>query len=73
MPAYARPGELLVIFQRTGMPPDDQVARDGIDAMKVALAMLHARFTLQPGDLLVVRLVEGSAGLPEASRASHYS
>jgi hypothetical protein len=41
--------------------------------MKVALAMLHARFTLQPGDLLVVRLVEGSAGLPEASRASHYS
>jgi hypothetical protein len=72
MPAYARPGELLVIFQRTGMPPDDQVARDGIDAMKVALAMLHARFTLQPGDLLVVRLVEGSAGLPEG-RASHYS
>jgi hypothetical protein len=29
--------------------------------MKVALAMLHARLTLRPGDLLSVTVVEGAA------------
>jgi hypothetical protein len=73
MPAYARPGELIVIFERPGRPTDEQVARDGADAMKVAIAMLHAHLTLEPGDLLAVRLVEGSAELPEPNRSSHYS
>jgi hypothetical protein len=40
--------------------------------MKVALGMLHARFALEPGDLLAVRGVE-PAQLPETSRSSHYS
>jgi hypothetical protein len=36
-------------------------------------SQLMGIFTLQPGDLLAVRLVEGSAQLPEVSRASHFS
>jgi hypothetical protein len=40
--------ELLVIFRRAGLPADEQVARDGADAMRVAIAMLRARITLDP-------------------------
>jgi hypothetical protein len=72
MPAYTRPGALVVTFQRYGQQPDEQGARDGIDAVRVATAMLHARIALEPGDRVTVRKVD-RAELPEVSRASHHS
>jgi hypothetical protein len=73
MPAYARPDDLLVVLERSGQPTDEQTARDGVDAVAVATAMLLARTPLEPGDRLSIRRAEPPAELPEVSRASHSS
>jgi hypothetical protein len=74
MPAYARAGELFVIFQRVGILADEQVARDGADAMQIAVAMITSRLQLYDGDILTVRKVgDPPAELPQASSASQYS
>jgi hypothetical protein len=73
-PAYTRPGDLIVVFERRGYPADEQAASDGSDAMRVALAMLHSRLALEPGDRLSVRQIgDPPVELPATSRASQYS
>jgi hypothetical protein len=51
--------------------PDERRARDGIDAVRVATAMLQARIALEPRDRLTVRRVD-PAELPAVSHASEY-
>jgi hypothetical protein len=72
MPAYTRPGALVVSFQRYGQQPDELTALDGIDAVGVATQMLLARISLEPGDRLTIRKTD-PAELPAVSHASHFS
>jgi hypothetical protein len=62
MPAFTRPGGLLLVFQRDGEPREEQIAQDGVRAVTIAMRMLAVRDELQPGDRLTVQREPPAAG-----------
>lgn len=56
MPAFAKlnPGQLFVVFKRDGKEVEQQIAKNGMTAVSVAMQMLMLREELRPGDGLIV-------------------
>jgi hypothetical protein len=50
MPAYARPGELIVIFERRGQPADEQVPVTAPTPCGLRSRCCIARLVLEPDD-----------------------
>lgn len=72
MPAHVNPqARLTVSFWRAEECHDARVARDGVHAVLVTMALLADLGQLQHGDRLIVSEDPGEDTLPEASRSSH--